>query len=260
MGKGQGSMVGGDAMNEGERESRLNNAFVALADTLVADFDIVGLLDRLVRECAGLLDVDAGGLLLADASGSLHLVASTSERADVVELMQLNAGEGPCLECYALGQPVNVADIDANGSRWPQFRSAALDQGYRAVFTTPMKLRDTVIGAMNLFRATTGELNDRDVAAARALTAVATIGILQERMIRESGIVAEQLQRALDSRILIEQAKGVLAQAGSLDFDQAFIALRDYARSHQLSLRTVAEGVTARRLNVLEGRTVPPTT
>lgn len=244
-------------MKEESREARLTAAFVTLADTLTSEYDVVDLLDLLVRECTDILDVEAGGLMLADSEGNLQLVASTSEQAELVEFMQLNAGAGPCLDCYATGAPVSVADIEIINDRWPDFRLAALEQGFRSVYAAPMKLRGNVIGTMNLLSATTGVLNDRDIAVAQALTDVATIGILQERMIRESGLVSEQLQRALDSRILIEQAKGVLSQTGQMSMDEAFSTMRGYARSNQLTLHTVAEGITNRTINVLSSESVP---
>ena len=238
-------------MNELSRETKLNVAFVKLADTLIADYDVVDLLHTLVEECTALVDTEAGGLMIADPSGKLQLVASTSEQADFVEIMQLNAGSGPCLDCFATGTAVAVSDINVSGTQWPEFRAAALQQGFRSMNATPLRLRGQVIGTMNLFSTRVGKLSDPDAAVVQALADVATIGILQERLIRESGIVSEQLQRALDSRILIEQAKGVLSQIGSMDMDEAFRALRAYARSHNLSLRLVAEGVTNRTMDIL---------
>jgi GAF domain-containing protein len=238
-------------MKEESRESRLTSAFVTLADTLTTEYDIVDLLDLLVRECTEILDTEAGGLMLADSAGNLQLVASTSEEAELVEIMQLNAGAGPCLDCFATGEPVSVANIEEDSGSWPAFREAALEQGFRSVYAAPMKLRGTVIGTMNLLSKTLGDLNDRDIAVAQALTDVATIGILQERMIRESGLISEQLQRALDSRILIEQAKGVLSQTGQMNMDDAFTTMRKFARKHQLSLHFVAEGITNRTIDVM---------
>ncbi|HEY5222416.1 MAG TPA: GAF and ANTAR domain-containing protein [Microbacteriaceae bacterium] len=238
-------------MSEISRETRLNAAFVKLADTLTDNFDIVDLLHTLMEECIDLLDTQAGGLMLADALGDLELVASTSERADFVEIMQLNAGAGPCVDCFSTGTAVAVADIDESATRWPEFRAAALQQGFHSVHATPLRLRGEIIGTMNLFGTSVGELSPTDAAVAQALADVATIGILQERIIRESGIVTEQLQRALDSRVLIEQAKGVLSETGSMEMGEAFAALRAYARNNNLSLRSVAEGVTGRTLDIL---------
>lgn len=238
-------------MNELSRETRLIVAFVKLADTLIADYDMVDLLHTLVDECAELVSTEAGGLMIADTSGQLQLVASTSEKADFVEIMQLNAGNGPCLDCFATGTAVAVSDIEVAGTRWPEFRAAALQQGFRSMNATPLRLRGQVIGTMNLFSTRSAELSTEDAAIVQALADVATIGILQERLIRESGIVAEQLQRALNSRVLIEQAKGVISQLASLDMDEAFRRLRTYAREHNLSLQSVAEGVTNRTIDVL---------
>ncbi|MEO6827953.1 MAG: GAF and ANTAR domain-containing protein [Microbacteriaceae bacterium] len=238
-------------MSEVSRETRINEAFVKLADTLTADYDVIDLLHTLMEECIELLGTQAGGLMLADTLGNLELVASTNEQADFVEIMQLNAGAGPCIECFTAGKAVAVADIDDVGTTWPEFRAAALQRGFRSVHATPLQLRGQIIGTMNLFGTSVGVLSPKDAAVTQALADVATIGILQERMIRESSIVTEQLQRALDSRVLIEQAKGVLSQTGSMEMGEAFSALRAYARNNNLSLRSVAEGVTTRSLDVL---------
>lgn len=239
-------------MGETSREQRINAAFVTVADTLIADYDLIDLLHTLVDVCADVLDVDAAGLVLADDDGDLQLLASTSERADLVEIMQLAAGSGPCVDCFRTGVVVDIADIAESGERWPEFKEAALGQGFRAVHATPMRLRGQVLGAMNLFRTKPGNLNPADAGVAQALADVATIGILQERSIRETSIVAEQLQRALESRVVIEQAKGVLAALDGIGMDEAFTRLRSYARDHNLTLRAVAEGVTARSLDVTQ--------
>jgi GAF domain-containing protein len=186
------------------REARLNAAFVKLADTLIDDYDVVDLLHTLVEECTAIFDVQAGGLMLADKDGQLQLVASTSEKADLVEIMQLNAGQGPCVECFVTGKPVAIANIENSGDLWPEFRAEALKQGFHSIYATPLRLRGQTIGTLNLLSTKVGDLNARDALAAQALSDVATIGILQERLIKERGIVTDQLQRALDSRVLIE--------------------------------------------------------
>jgi GAF domain-containing protein len=233
------------------RETRLNAAFVKLADTLIDDYDIVDLLHTLVQECTAIFDIQAGGLMLADSDGQLQLVASTSEKADLVEIMQLNAGQGPCVECFKTGHPVAIADIANSGDRWPDFRDEALKQGFRSIYATPLRLRGQTIGTLNLLSSTVGELNERDALAAQALSDVATIGILQERLVKERGIVADQLQRALDSRVLIEQAKGVLSESAAISVDEAFGAMRAYARSHNLRLHDVAEAIVSRTVNIV---------
>jgi len=230
------------------RETRISAAFVAVADTLVTDFDAVDLLHTLVRDCVEILDMKAGGLLLADSAGNLQLMTSTSEAAEFVEVMQLAADAGPCIECFTRGAAVSVSDIESEGERWPDFKRAALAQGMRSALATPMKLRGKVIGTMNLFGTEVGHVSDRDAAVAQALADVATIGLLQERVIREGNLIEEQLHRALDSRVMIEQAKGVIASSLSLTMDQAFALLRKYSRDRNLTIREVAESVSGREL------------
>ena len=241
-------------MTTGPRESRLSAAFVKLADTLVTEFDVVDLLHWLVERCTEILDTEAGGLMLVDPTGQLQLVASTSEEAELVEIFQLAAGEGPCLDCFHTGIPVTVGNIEIDGGTWPTFSTEALRQGFKSVHATPLRLRGQVIGTMNLFSNHIGALVPEDIAVAQALADVATIGILQERHIRSANVVAEQLQRALDSRILIEQAKGVLAATMNTTMNDAFAIMRTYARDRNLSLRQVAGDVVSGRI---DGQTLP---
>ncbi|HWH98450.1 MAG TPA: GAF and ANTAR domain-containing protein [Pseudolysinimonas sp.] len=243
-------------MSEQSREQRINGAFVAVADTLIADYDLIDLLHTLVDVCADILDVEAAGLVLADDDGDLQLLASTSEQADLVEIMQVSAGAGPCVDCFRTGSVVMVDDIAESGEKWPEFKAAALEQGFRAVHATPMRLRGQVLGALNLFSNKPGILNPADADVAQALADVATIGILQERSIRETSLVAEQLQWALESRVVIEQAKGVLSVLEKIGVDEAFARLRSHARNNNLTLRAVAEGVTARTLDLSSTRRV----
>lgn len=237
-------------MTIGTRESKISSAFIKLADTLVDDFDVVTLLHWLLEECTEILDTQAGGLMLVDAAGELQLIASTSEDANLVEVIQLAAGDGPCLECFRNGQAVTVSDLQTEGARWPQFSEEALRIGFRSVHSTPLRLRGQTIGAMNLFSYHVGALAPDDVAVAQALADVATIGILQERSIRTAQMLAEQLQHALDSRILIEQAKGVIAATLGTTVPNAFAILRTYARDRNLPLRQVADDVVSRRLQL----------
>ena len=237
-------------MNDVSREARINEAFVTVADTLMDSYDVVDLLSTLVHLCSDLLDVDAGGILIADTAGILELIASTSEEAEFVEVMQLASGAGPCVECYQNGTAVSVPDIRSDASRWPQFQTAALGRGFGALHATPMRLRGETIGTMNLLSKATGPLSARDAALAQALADVAIIGILQERSLRDRTILTEQLQLALDTRVLIEQAKGVLAYAGNLSMDDAFNALRNHARNHELTLRSVAGMVLDHEIDI----------
>lgn len=231
------------------RERLLTRAFVSLADTLVADYDVVDLLQNLVETSAELFGSVAGGIMLADESGDLAVVASTSEKARLVELMQL-ATSGPCVDAFTSGIAISVPDIDLGGAQWPEFRLAALEQGMRSAHTIPLRHRTTTIGTLNLFGGEAEALSEDDALAARGLADIATIGILHQRALRESDAAREQLQYALDSRVMIEQAKGVLAQINDYDMDQAFQSLRTYARANNLRLHDVAAQVVARQLNI----------
>jgi GAF domain-containing protein len=237
-------------MSAQSREERINEAFLKVADTLMDSYDVVDLLSTLVHECTDLLGRQGGGILIADATGDLELLASTSEAAEFVEVMQLAAGSGPCVDCFMTGKPVAVTDIAASGDRWPKFRTAALDRGFRSLHATPMRVRGKVVGTMNLLGSETGGLDERDVALAQALADVAIIGILQERSLRDPRILSEQLHLALDTRVLVEQAKGVLAHTLGLDMEAAFNTLRGHARANGLPLRDVAEGVVTRSIDV----------
>lgn len=232
------------------RETRISAAFVAVADILTTDFDAVELLHTLVNDCVEILEMNAGGLMLADSTGELHLMTSTSEAAEFVEVMQMAGASGPCIDCFNTGRAVGVSDIEDDADRWPEFKRVALEQGFHSALATPMKLRGKVIGTMNLFSVKVGDVSERNAAVAQALADVATIGILQERVIREGQIVEEQLHRALDSRIIIEQAKGVIASALSLTMDEAFALLRKYARDRNLTIRSVSERVSERELAI----------
>jgi GAF domain-containing protein len=237
-------------MDGTSRETRIITAFVTMADTLTTEFDVVDLLHTLVEECAEMLHIEAGGLMLADSEGRLQLMTSTSEHADLVEIMQLAADAGPCIDSFNTGIAVSVPDIQRSGGRWPAFQKAALQQGFHSAHATPMKLRGQIIGTMNLFGTDRNVVSPRDAALAQALADVATIGILQERLIREGHVVAEQLHNALDSRIIIEQAKGIVAHSLSVDMPDAFSVLRSYARNNNLTMRSVAERVSNRTLTV----------
>jgi hypothetical protein len=226
------------------REQLLSKAFVGLADTLVDDYDVIDLLDRLVGYSVELLAADAAGILLADSQCNLRVVASSNEDAKVMELLQLQTDQGPCVDCCRTRAPVCVPDLADAARRWPAFVAAVADRGaYRSVNALPLRLRGQAIGAMNLFHRQPGALPDADLAVGQALADVATIGILSERAIRRSEVVTEQLQAALTSRVITEQAKGVLAQHGNLTMDAAFDRLRRYARTHNARLSEVARKV-----------------
>jgi hypothetical protein len=225
------------------REGRLVEAFVALADTLVDDYDVVEFAQQLVEDCVSLLDVDAAGLLLGDPRGGLQVLASTSEQTRLLELLQIQSDAGPCLQAYGSGRQVLVADLLVDTDRWPEFAARAASEGFGAVFATPMRLRTERIGALNLFQTESRKISRPDLLVAQALADVATIGILHQRVLVRGAMVNAQLQTALNSRIIIEQAKGVLAERGGLNMDQAFIQLRTQARSTNQHLSDTARAI-----------------
>jgi GAF domain-containing protein len=223
-------------------EAELVDVFVEMADTLVDDFDVIDFLHLMTERCVQLLGVSAAGLLLTSGQGTLQVVAASSERTRLLELFQLQTDQGPCVDCFHTGQPVSVADLPSAG-RWPRFTAAAAEVGFAAVHAVPMRLRSEVIGALNFFDSQPGALGPEKLRIGQALADVATIGLLQQRAIRQRDVLTEQLQSALNSRVLIEQAKGVLAERLHLDVADAFILLRSGARSHNRRLSELAQSI-----------------
>lgn len=234
------------------RERDVTRAFVELASSLVNGYDVVELLSSLTSECARLLDVASAGLLLADSRGVLHVMAASSERTRQLEVLQVQRRDGPCRDCYLDGAPVSAPDLRKETGRWPQFAPAALEAGFVSVHAVPMRLRDTALGALGLFGTTAGALDPDDLSLGQALADVASVALVQDKATTDQKNINEQLQTALTSRIVLEQAKGVLAQQGSLAIEDAFGILRRYARDHNLRLTAVAEAVVYRRLSARE--------
>lgn len=231
------------------REQRIVATFVELADTMVDDFDVVEFLHHLAERCVQLLDCAEAGLLLSDAGGALRVMASSSERADTLELLQSQSEEGPCFECFHRGQAIISDDLTADADRWPQFARAAVHAGFRSVQAVPMRVRGTTVGALNLFRTHPGRLDASDMPLAQGLADIAAISLLQERTLRETRAVVEQLEMALTSRVVIEQAKGIIAERARIRIDVAFARLRTYARAHNLRLSDVARELIDGRLD-----------
>jgi GAF domain-containing protein len=246
-------VIGGPA----PREALLARTLVELANTLVADFDVVELLTRLADSCVEVLGVGAAGLMLAGPEGKLKVMASSSEAMRVLELFELQAREGPCLDCYRSGKSVMQADLATPTTRWPRFAAETLAAGFRSVQALPMRLRGTVIGALNLFDVEAGEMPPADIECAQALADVATIAILAHRASLEAQVVNQQLHYALNSRIVIEQAKGMVAERSGINMELAFTALRTYARNHNLRLVKVAGSVIDGSLAPLTLGSVP---
>lgn len=228
-------------------EALLVRTLVELADNLVDDFDVVELLSLLADRCVEILAVSAAGVMLVTAEGDLRVVASSSEAMRVVELFELQADEGPCPDCYRGGEAVSNEDLAAGP--WPRFGPVAIDAGFHSVHALPMRLRGSVIGALNLFGSEPGSLTEGDVAAGQALAAVATIAILQQRVVAEAQLVNDQLNHALTARVVIEQAKGVLSESAGLSMEAAFEAMRSYARDDNLHLADVARRVIDKTLS-----------
>jgi GAF domain-containing protein len=222
---------------------RLGQVFVELADTLVDEFDPVDFLQTLTDRSVELLGADAAGLMLADQRGALQLMASTLERARDLEVFELQVREGPCLDCFATGRPIVNVELAEAHQRWPVFTRAAVEAGFRATHALPLRLRQEVLGAMNLFTVEARPLDAEHLAIGQAMADVATIGLLHERNLREQTVLSEQLQAALHSRVLIEQAKGVLAARAGVDIAEAFTRMRGHARRHGLPLTAVATAV-----------------
>jgi GAF domain-containing protein len=223
-------------------EIQLADVFVEMADTLVDDFDVIDFLHVLTERCVHLLGVSAAGLLLTDQQGTLQVVAASSERTRLLELFQLQTDQGPCVDCFRTGRPVSVVDLTTAG-RWPRFAAAAAEVGFASVHAVPMRLRAEVIGALNLFDIHPGALDEGKLRIGQALADVATIGLLQQRAIHRRDTLTEQLQTALNSRVLIEQAKGVLAERLQLDMAEAFTLLRSDARSRNRRLSDLAQAI-----------------
>lgn len=222
-----------------DREALATDTFVQLADSLVDDFDVIDMLTLLAHRAVELLDADAAGILLADDRGRLRLVAASDENVHLLELFQLQNDEGPCLDGFRAGVVVTEGDLHGN-TAWPVFAPEAVRHGFGPVCAVPMRLRSEVVGCLNIFRCATGAPTERDVSLGRALADISTIAMMQDRALRDSLLRQEQLQGALDSRVVIEQAKGMIAERANVDFGVAFELLRTYSRNHKLRLTDVS--------------------
>ncbi|MGF0174932.1 ANTAR domain-containing protein [Streptomyces sp. Marseille-Q5077] len=224
------------------RERRVSEIFVEVADSLVEDFDVIDLLQRLSARCVELLDVSAAGILLADAHGELQIIAASDEHTRLLELFALQHDQGPCVECFRSGTARANIDLLRPGTTadWPRFAARARETGYVTTHAIPLRLRNRIVGALNLFQSTPHHLGDDDIALAQALADVATIAILQQRTLEQSQVENSQLETALISRVLIEQAKGLLAERWNIPVDEAFEMFRSYARARHLRLSDLA--------------------
>jgi GAF domain-containing protein len=223
------------------RESDVVQTLVDMADTLVEDYDVVDMLTGLADRCVRLLEVSAAGVMLATPAGDLNLVASSSEAMRLLELFELQAQEGPCLDAFRTGQPVEHQNLEAGVGRWPSFSSAALVAGFQSALALPLRLRKVTLGALNLLRATREPMTEADFIVARAFADLAALSIVQHRASMDAQRLNEQLSAALTSRIVIEQAKGVISERAGVDLSEAFSRLRVFARNSNRRLTDVAQ-------------------
>ena len=239
------------------REELIGRTFVELADTLVEDYDVIEFLHLLAQRCVQLLGVSEAGVVMFDAHGRLRPLASSSERMQLVELIEVQTEDGPCLDCSRDGRPVREDDLEGASGRWPHFGPAALDAGFRSTYAVPMRLREERIGALNLFADRVHGLSEADQALGQAMADVATIGLLHERVLHEQAVVSGQLQIALNGRIALEQAKGFVAERTGVEMGEAFELLRGYARHHNRRLGDVVAEVIKGVLAVNQLRVAP---
>src|SRR3954471_13076889 len=227
----------------------LAEALVELADTLADDFNVVERMQRLATASVSLLGNTAASILLDGPRGNLQLVAASSEESRLLEVFQLKSARGPSLDCISTSTMVVVPDLGAQSDRWTMFVPAARKAGFTAVIAVPLRRRDATIGALKLFRDEPYDPTPDEMRLAQAFADIATIGILQQRSVHRSSVLAEQLQQALNSRVIIEQAKGILAERNSVAMGAAFLALRKYSRDHNMKLSEVAERVVQGDIN-----------
>lgn len=223
--------------------NRLADVFVEVADTLVDEFDLADFLHNLAVHAADVTGTSAVGIMLTDATGTLRFMEASTADARLLELFQLQHSEGPCLDCYRTGERVQDNDLASAEDRWPTFAPRALAADVHSVHAFPLRLRDRVIGALNTFGPEPGVLDADTVRVVQALADVATIAIIQERALARADTLTEQLQFALNSRIVIEQAKGAISRALGVSVDTAFDVLRDHARRNRLRLTDLAHDV-----------------
>jgi GAF domain-containing protein len=241
------------------READVVKSLVEMADTLAGDYDVVDMLTGVADRCVRLLGVSAAGVMLASPAGSLGLVASSSEAMRLLELFELQAQEGPCLDAFRTGEPVGHENLQAGAGRWPLFSAAALRAGFASALALPLRLREMTLGALNLLGATRAPMTEADLIVARAFADLAALSIAQHRASADAQRLNEQLSAALTSRVVIEQAKGVISERAGVDLAEAFTRLRSHARSHNLRLTDVAHAAIDGTLDPLAwGPAAPP--
>ena len=227
------------------RDRAMLDTFVELTDSLVNDYELNEFLLTLVERCGGIFEVTTVGVMLESAAGHLQLAVALTSEMEALEQAEIDNADGPCHEAYRTGKAVVVNDLDDSDAaqRWPTVIERIQAMGHRSVYAFPIRLRDDRIGALNLYRDITGAFADDDVRLAQAFADVAAIGILQERKVTGAERRAEQLQHALASRVMIEQAKGVISARLGVSVDEAFELIRRYARNNNRKVHDVARSV-----------------
>jgi len=218
-------------------------AVVEFADALVSDLDIVDPLHVLTSRCVELLGVHAAVLMLPDERGQLRVMAGSSGQAHLLALFELKTGEGPSLGCYRAGRPVSDTNLDRPDPRWPRFSDRARRDGFASMHALPLRQHEDIIGVLGLLSTAAGPISDGDARIMQALARLATVTVLRQRTIQHLQVIVEQLQSALSSRVLVEQAKGVVAERFKIDMSMAFETLRNHARRTNLRLSDLAQCV-----------------
>jgi GAF domain-containing protein len=251
-GSNRGPIMSEHTARRVDREGAIIDAFVHLSDTLVEDYDVIEFLHFLSERCVELTDIDEVGVMIGALPGRLQAVAASTERSYLLELFEVQNEDGPCLDAFRGGITVTAEDLSDEPARWPIFTPRAIAAGFGSVHSVPMRLRNEVIGAVNLLCVEPGAMSSSDARLVRALSDIATVGILQQRTISEVEVVNSGLATALNSRVRIEQAKGVVAERAGTTVDEAFAMIRDHARSRQLRLTALCEDIVHRVIDVAD--------
>lgn len=227
--------------------SRLSDLFVAAADTLVGGFDLVDFLHGVATGAAKITGSSAIGLLLAERDGGLRVIAASSEDPELLGLFSIQRAEGPCLDAHRAGAELPDIDLRATHDPWPDFTSQATALGFTGTHCFPLRLRGKTVGAMHAFQDDGHHLSADERRSGRALADLAAISLVQERATRRPGELTEQVLFALNSRIVIEQAKGTVALNLDVGVAEAFELLRVRAAQHRMPLTELARAVVADR-------------
>jgi hypothetical protein len=234
------------------REHDLLSACVEFADTLGTGYNVVDTAQHLADRCVELVEAEEAGIMLADRDGTLCHIASSCDSVRVIDLFELEQHSGPNLDAYESGLAAHRDLRESSGGAWPAFATRARDAGFASVSVLPLRLRNETIGTLGLFSSASEPLDSSEQLVAQAFADITTIGILQQRALGNGRVAVAQLENALDSRVVIEQAKGILSERLGISIDVAFTLLRGHARDHNASLQRTASGVVGHALGVGE--------